>query len=1462
MDGWGVPGDGENAAGWDEVYPLGSSSDSEDDEVEHDPGTLGYRMAQATGAFAGDRAQSSAHSQPVAPITAPPMPPPAAPLLPQQTQPPIPQAAPASSSHSASRWSNYVEETWGTSAPQPPPLPPPMPTTTFAAPERYQRTEGRHYALAMALSGEAPTAGQMSQLLANPLLPERKILETPNNLLMDTRRFTQMARRIPSPARVLRQQLRERRERELEEELATRLRRLRGPTARMGTGAKINRPRPKTPPHPDSAEWVQDVPAEDILAAIPVSAEPPSSTEAMDVSVEPEKQSDVSKRTTWRTLHRAQPSAAKSAPKKTSRPYDPAELNLVSLKDLRSQDVHQHVEETQIVEDMAELPPAVEDTIPTKAKSSSEDEWEEEEPKDFVDQFAHMKLRDRKVRVHDNQGKLGKSACGWKAGRDDEKIKAWGDVSSSCACQCKPESVKDPKFKEMLTQDELRKVRAHEMRCLAVHRTSRNALVKCNRKLKLQGEEAEFYWWPQSGTVGVFCPKHLALLREHKICPFCREFFEEDNKDFMVCHGEKGTDTHLYHLDCRAVVKVARMCPHCLASKEYGTETGYEPNHGPEQLITIQDHREVFGNLQKTLVKIPAMRDAKAEDYYVYCTDSERHLFESSLKCTVAADAERLMQSKTDEEFKEAILSLEWWALLEARKDRKKWGECFGVLDESSGRTLVHRAVVEKSVIKILLLSQCGSDIHRKDASGETPLMLAVKTGAVTCVYALLIVGADVNTVDKDLYTPLHWAAIKKSYALMSFFLDFKANASMKDNYSMAAPLFHTLLWIREACFLSLINRKLDLELQDANGWTILHWVAFFHRNDLAKYFFETVTPWMRDNWGETPLHVAIRVCNTQFVRIFVSRRPAIVVSKKSFAGLTPYKLARVLLGQERDKEKIKKFRIIIRLMERFIDDESLETECVPKLFGDKPIGEACGDLTSGRALAPIPVYNFLTKKFDVHELLYVTATIPPLLYQTLPRKPEFWQDACKFKEPYDTCVDAKCRCAMSNSACETICRCVAAKEKKIEGQYCGLHYCTAYSKHAYNVFIDQCYVPKGQLDSGTTALSRNRPPFSDSHRESLKKRLLAKMQRCNAVVGNDLLHILALVEASGNGGNACGERRFRRSHSMETFRNRTIVRKRSESVGRLPVTSRSSRKRGVHQVDSEMADTRRYPMRKTRNLNHVTGAVHKDEDDQYRKFVRNPFDLFDEIQQCEVDGVLESAVIRFERRHEFIRWDLSSRYPAAPARHPLDKPAVNKKSRYTKNLKKLKSYEEFHSDDVLDETPVAVTLRDKAKSSLLSSGDEDMTLSECSIRCDCGMECPMRALQWPTLAVRLALIYVDSAVGWGLLTLTGVLAGQCLGEYTGELALGNLYCNDTYMYQMLDDRMPSTEDKPSGSQDNGAAQNRWSIDAKRAGSITRYANHSCNPNSKTATVYGHGVDIPRLCLIALRDIPAGDYIT
>uniref|UniRef100_A0A2M4A912 Putative histone-lysine n-methyltransferase n=1 Tax=Anopheles triannulatus TaxID=58253 RepID=A0A2M4A912_9DIPT len=144
----------------------------------------------------------------------------------------------------------------------------------------------------------------------------------------------------------------------------------------------------------------------------------------------------------------------------------------------------------------------------------------------------------------------------------------------------------------------------------------------------------------------------------------------------------------------------------------------------------------------------------------------------------------------------------------------------------------------------------------------------------------------------------------------------------------------------------------------------------------------------------------------------------------------------------------------------------------------------------------------------------------------------------------------------------------------------------------------------------------------------------------------------------------------------------------------------------------------------------------------------------------------------------------------------------------------------------------------------------------ECNKRCSCGPECPNRVVQHGSRC-NLTLFKTNNGRGWGVRTNVVIYEGQYISEYCGEVIAyeeaekrGREYdaVGRTYLFDL----------------DFNGADNLYTLDAARYGNISRFYNHSCDPNCGIWSVWIDCLDpnLPRLAFFALRRIEPGEELT
>ncbi|KAJ5301754.1 hypothetical protein N7508_006617 [Penicillium antarcticum] len=152
--------------------------------------------------------------------------------------------------------------------------------------------------------------------------------------------------------------------------------------------------------------------------------------------------------------------------------------------------------------------------------------------------------------------------------------------------------------------------------------------------------------------------------------------------------------------------------------------------------------------------------------------------------------------------------------------------------------------------------------------------------------------------------------------------------------------------------------------------------------------------------------------------------------------------------------------------------------------------------------------------------------------------------------------------------------------------------------------------------------------------------------------------------------------------------------------------------------------------------------------------------------------------------------------------------------------------------------------------------------IMECNSLCSCNGDCWNHVVQ-KGRTVRLQ-IFDAGQRGFGLRSPDPIVTGQFIDRYLGEVITKN----------EADDRESLTEGSHNQSylfsldwyvDDDDSEEQMCVIDGRKFGSVTRFINHSCNPNCKIVPVQttSHAdTKVYTLAFFALRDIPAGTELT
>lgn len=146
--------------------------------------------------------------------------------------------------------------------------------------------------------------------------------------------------------------------------------------------------------------------------------------------------------------------------------------------------------------------------------------------------------------------------------------------------------------------------------------------------------------------------------------------------------------------------------------------------------------------------------------------------------------------------------------------------------------------------------------------------------------------------------------------------------------------------------------------------------------------------------------------------------------------------------------------------------------------------------------------------------------------------------------------------------------------------------------------------------------------------------------------------------------------------------------------------------------------------------------------------------------------------------------------------------------------------------------------------------------IKECNDRCGCGPDCPNRVVQnGRTIDLK---IFKTRNRGWGVKSVTDIEKGSFVSEYVGTV-------------RTIEEVESIAASRKSGDAEVSYAfdldldaKAEFSIDAYRRGNVTRFINHSCDPNLAVYSVWIDSQDshLYRIAFFANRDIVAGEELT
>ncbi len=213
------------------------------------------------------------------------------------------------------------------------------------------------------------------------------------------------------------------------------------------------------------------------------------------------------------------------------------------------------------------------------------------------------------------------------------------------------------------------------------------------------------------------------------------------------------------------------------------------------------------------------------------------------------------------------------------------------------------KAVEEKNIQETENLINKGANVNIKDYnSGDTPLHIAVRKGAIEIVKILLKKGANINAKDNEGYAPIHSAVLWKNKDMILLLIKYKCNINARGEFNYTPLHFIAKRDNIELATLLIENGANVNDKEGEYGFSPLRLslddnIYSIQSYEMAKYFIENGADInSKDNRGETLLHSAIISGNLKTINFLIKNGADLNLKVSEgthkYAGNSPVQIA------------------------------------------------------------------------------------------------------------------------------------------------------------------------------------------------------------------------------------------------------------------------------------------------------------------------------------------------------------------------------------------------------------------------------------------------------------------------------------------------------------------------------------------------------------------------------------------
>ncbi|XP_021380179.1 mucin-17-like isoform X2 [Mizuhopecten yessoensis] len=384
------------------------------------------------------------------------------------------------------------------------------------------------------------------------------------------------------------------------------------------------------------------------------------------------------------------------------------------------------------------------------------------------------------------------------------------------------------------------------------------------------------------------CEAHRKRLRLHQCCPGCGHFCTQGK--FYHCRKEGAVSVHHFHKQCQVLKGGKYYCPHCgeesqqfevsLSLEEPGTEslTDEKPNARAAHINRAK--MSIHANTYRSFLK-PDKDPSEDQITASHKLSNERTLSTGGVPIGPDKNAlEKVINSLAMER------PLKYRKLPKSMYNPAYEGDLEKIIymivdgfepdekyEDFDNQTSLHAAAIGGSLPIVHLLVQAGASIHRIDKEMKTPMMYAAENNHINIVQYFLKMNADVTLRAEDGMTVLHYAAKAGHVGVIKLLLEAdKIDINVQDDGGWTP-----IIWASEHRYVNavkyLVKNGADPNLKDKEENTSLHWAAFSGSVDIAEIFLnagcDLETP---NEHGDRPLHIAARQDHYECVVLFLAR--------------------------------------------------------------------------------------------------------------------------------------------------------------------------------------------------------------------------------------------------------------------------------------------------------------------------------------------------------------------------------------------------------------------------------------------------------------------------------------------------------------------------------------------------------------------------------------------------------------